>query len=135
MTLPMPMPAAEASRGQGIWSLHLAGPQSRWAQGLPLYVLLRSSITRQPCACIDASPFLYSLFPPPSLPYPFTPHPPNPHSPPAGQFIIEYVGEVLEEEEYVRRKEYYMDIGQRHYYFMNIGNGEVIDACRRVRGS
>jgi hypothetical protein len=22
-------------------------------------------------------------------------------------------------------------IGQRHYYFMNIGNGEVIDACRK----
>ncbi len=24
-------------------------------------------------------------------------------------------------------------VGQRHYYFMNIGNGEVIDACRKVR--
>ena len=23
-------------------------------------------------------------------------------------------------------------VGQRHYYFMNIGNGEVIDACRKV---
>lgn len=22
-------------------------------------------------------------------------------------------------------------VGQRHYYFMNIGNGEVIDACRK----
>ncbi|KAK9809740.1 hypothetical protein WJX73_001840 [Symbiochloris irregularis] len=49
----------------------------------------------------------------------------------AGQFIIEYVGEVLEEEEYVRRRSYYHDINQRHYYFMNIGNGEVIDACRK----
>ncbi|GLC55996.1 hypothetical protein PLESTB_001053200 [Pleodorina starrii] len=49
----------------------------------------------------------------------------------AGQFIIEYIGEVLEEDEYQRRKEYYMSVGQRHYYFMNIGNGEVIDACRK----
>ena len=42
-------------------------------------------------------------------------------------------GEVLEEEEYMRRKEYYLGVGQRHYYFMNIGNGECIDACRKVR--
>jgi len=41
---------------------------------------------------------------------------------------------VLEEEEYLRRKEYYNSTGQRHYYFMNVGNGEVIDACRKVRG-
>lgn len=51
----------------------------------------------------------------------------------AGQFIIEYIGEVLEEEEYMRRKEFYQEVGQRHYYFMNVGNGEVIDACRKVR--
>ncbi len=43
-----------------------------------------------------------------------------------------HAGEVLEEEEYLRRKDYYMSVGQRHYYFMNIGNGEVIDACRKV---
>lgn len=52
----------------------------------------------------------------------------------AGQFVIQYVGEVLEEEEYLRRKHYYIQTGQRHYYFMNIGNGEVIDACRKVCG-
>ena len=40
--------------------------------------------------------------------------------------------QVLEEEEYLRRKEYYQESGQRHYYFMNIGNGEVIDAARKV---
>ncbi len=39
---------------------------------------------------------------------------------------------VLEEEEYLRRKDFYQDVGQRHYYFMNIGNGEVIDALRKV---
>jgi hypothetical protein len=49
----------------------------------------------------------------------------------AGQFVIHYVGEVLEEEEYIRRKEFYIATGQRHYYFMNVGNGEVIDACRK----
>jgi histone-lysine N-methyltransferase SETD2 len=53
----------------------------------------------------------------------------------AGQFLIEYIGEVLEEEEYIRRKQYYIGTGQRHYYFMNIGNGEVIDACRKVGSS
>eukprot|EP00887_Chlorella_sp_A99_P003835 scaffold11.g3835.t1 len=112
----------------------------------------------------------------------------------AGQFVIEYVGEVLEEEEYHRRragvggggrgggggarapgaalqqgrgaargsaaqegraaregglpvrrdaasrppalptlrrrKDYFIRMGQRHYYFMTVGNGEVIDASR-----
>lgn len=52
----------------------------------------------------------------------------------AGQFLVEYVGEVLEEEEYLRRKGWYMATGQRHYYFMNVGNGEVIDACRKASG-
>lgn len=40
--------------------------------------------------------------------------------------------QVLEEEEYMRRKLFYQDVGQRHYYFMTVGNGEVIDACRKV---
>lgn len=40
--------------------------------------------------------------------------------------------QVLEEEEYHRRKGYYLDSLQRHYYFMNVGNGEVVDACRKV---
>lgn len=39
--------------------------------------------------------------------------------------------QVLDESEYDRRKAYYASVGQRHYYFMNIGNGEVIDACRK----
>ena len=42
---------------------------------------------------------------------------------------------MLEEEEYLRRKEYYQESGQRHYYFMNIGNGEVIDAARKASSS
>ena len=48
----------------------------------------------------------------------------------AGTFLIEYVGEVLEEEEYERRKQFYEMSHQRHYYFMNIGNGETVDATR-----
>lgn len=32
---------------------------------------------------------------------------------------------MLDEDEYSRRKDYYMRVGARHYYFMNIGNGEV----------
>ena len=40
--------------------------------------------------------------------------------------------QVLSEEEYMRRKQFYQLSGQRHYYFMNVGNGEVIDACRKV---
>eukprot|EP00884_Botryococcus_braunii_P013408 jgi/Botrbrau1/22068/Bobra.0638s0001.1 len=48
-----------------------------------------------------------------------------------GQFIIEYMGEVLDEDEYSRRKEFYMERSQRHYYFMNVGNGEYIDALRK----
>jgi len=50
---------------------------------------------------------------------------------PAGAFVTEYVGEVLEEAEYARRRAFYADAGQRHYYFMTLGNGEVIDACRK----
>lgn len=49
----------------------------------------------------------------------------------AGQFLVEYVGEVLDEEEYIRRKQFYEASHQRHYYFMNIGNGEVVDATRK----
>ncbi|KDD74466.1 hypothetical protein H632_c1292p0, partial [Helicosporidium sp. ATCC 50920] len=48
-----------------------------------------------------------------------------------GQFVLEYVGEVLAEAEYRRRRIIYAARGQRHFYFMNCGNGEVIDASRR----
>jgi hypothetical protein len=50
-----------------------------------------------------------------------------------GAFIVEYVGEVLDEEEYGRRKDYYASVGQRHYYFMNIGNGEARRHALAVR--
>ena len=41
--------------------------------------------------------------------------------------------QVLEEREYARRKRHYKEIGQRHYYFMSVGNGEVVDACVKVQ--
>ena len=37
--------------------------------------------------------------------------------------------QVVHEREYDARKRRYLDEGQRHFYFMNVGNGEVIDAC------
>lgn len=40
--------------------------------------------------------------------------------------------QVLDEDEYLRRKDFYMEQNQRHYYFMNVGNGEYIDALRKV---
>lgn len=44
--------------------------------------------------------------------------------------MTEYMGEILDETEYLRRRTFYAESGQTHYYFMQIGNGEVIDACR-----
>ena len=42
-----------------------------------------------------------------------------------GQFIIEYVGEVLEESKYALRKQKYTELGQRHYYFMTLSGSEA----------
>lgn len=47
-----------------------------------------------------------------------------------GDFVTEYMGEVVDEAEYIRRRTFYAEKGHKHYYFMQIGNGEVIDACR-----
>jgi len=40
------------------------------------------------------------------------------------------MGEVVDEAEYNRRRIFYAEKGHKHFYFMQIGNGEVIDACR-----
>jgi hypothetical protein len=82
--------------------------------------------------CVRACAWLRTFppAPPPSTPPPpnsqTQKHPNHPHPPPPPN------PQVLEEEEYLRRKDYYNGTGQRHYYFMNVGNGEVIDACRKV---
>ena len=47
-----------------------------------------------------------------------------------GDFVTEYMGEIVDEAEYLRRRTFYAENGHKHYYFMQIGNGEVIDACR-----
>jgi len=48
-----------------------------------------------------------------------------------GQFVIEYVGEVVTEEESLRRREEYAAAGVRHMYFMSLSSGELIDACQK----
>ena len=48
-----------------------------------------------------------------------------------GQFITEYVGEVLDERTYAARKAAYDEAGQRHFYFMTVSGSEIIDAFQR----
>ncbi|KAL8171950.1 hypothetical protein V2J09_023754 [Rumex salicifolius] len=46
-----------------------------------------------------------------------------------GQFLIEYVGEVLELPAYEARLRVYASEGHKHFYFMTLNGNEVIDAC------
>uniref|UniRef100_A0ACD5YTL0 Uncharacterized protein n=1 Tax=Avena sativa TaxID=4498 RepID=A0ACD5YTL0_AVESA len=48
-----------------------------------------------------------------------------------GRFLIEYVGEVLDITAYESRQRYYASKGQKHFYFMALNGGEVIDACTK----
>ncbi|KAJ0976840.1 hypothetical protein J5N97_012314 [Dioscorea zingiberensis] len=48
-----------------------------------------------------------------------------------GQFLIEYVGEVLDLATYEQRQKDYASRGQKHFYFMTLNGGEVIDACAK----
>ncbi|XP_062219305.1 uncharacterized protein LOC133919077 [Phragmites australis] len=48
-----------------------------------------------------------------------------------GRFLIEYVGEVLDITSYKSRQRYYASKGQKHFYFMALNGGEVIDACTK----
>nr|CAB3450032.1 unnamed protein product [Digitaria exilis] len=48
-----------------------------------------------------------------------------------GRFLIEYVGEVLDITSYESRQSYYASKGQKHFYFMALNGGEVIDACSK----
>ncbi|CAN8234244.1 unnamed protein product [Cochlearia groenlandica] len=45
-----------------------------------------------------------------------------------GQFLIEYVGEVLDMQSYESRQKDYASMGQKHFYFMTLNGNEVIDA-------
>ncbi|GAA0183197.1 hypothetical protein LIER_30657 [Lithospermum erythrorhizon] len=48
-----------------------------------------------------------------------------------GQFLIEYVGEVLDMHSYEARQRDYAMQGHKHFYFMTLNGSEVIDACAK----
>ncbi|MCD7469283.1 hypothetical protein HAX54_008211 [Datura stramonium] len=48
-----------------------------------------------------------------------------------GQFLIEYVGEVLDLHAYEARQKEYALKGHKHFYFMTLNGSEVIDACAK----
>ncbi|PIA27202.1 hypothetical protein AQUCO_08200016v1 [Aquilegia coerulea] len=48
-----------------------------------------------------------------------------------GDFLIEYVGEVLDLNAYEARQREYASRGQKHFYFMTLNGSEVIDACAK----
>ncbi|CAO2834241.1 unnamed protein product [Amaranthus hypochondriacus] len=50
-----------------------------------------------------------------------------------GQFLIEYVGEVLDLHSYEARQKDYAAKGHKHFYFMTLNTNEVIDAS--VKGN
>lgn len=50
---------------------------------------------------------------------------------PAGDFIMEYVGEVLDSEQFEKRANDYSNDKNRHYYFMALRSDAVIDATTR----
>eukprot|EP00899_Mesostigma_viride_P020227 jgi/Mesvir1/28205/Mv04757-RA.1 len=49
----------------------------------------------------------------------------------SGQFVMEYVGEVLSVKQFEARKEEYRKTGLLHHYFMALNQKEYIDACRK----
>ncbi|KAF3640375.1 putative premnaspirodiene oxygenase-like [Capsicum annuum] len=48
-----------------------------------------------------------------------------------GQFLIEYVGEVLDMHAYEARQKEYALKCHKHFYFMTLNGSEVIDACAK----
>ena len=51
----------------------------------------------------------------------------------SGDFIMEYVGEVVDPEEFRSRVKRYSREGQEHHYFMALKSDEIIDAT--VKGN
>jgi len=51
---------------------------------------------------------------------------------PANTFLIEYIGDIIDQEEYKTRKEQYDKEGLKHFYFMMIQDNEIIDASKRA---
>ncbi|KAI8997299.1 hypothetical protein BDB01DRAFT_735111 [Pilobolus umbonatus] len=50
---------------------------------------------------------------------------------PMNTFIMEYIGEVIPQSEFIMRTREYDAEGFKHYYFMTLKNDEIIDATRR----
>ncbi|KAI9244516.1 hypothetical protein EDC94DRAFT_530853, partial [Helicostylum pulchrum] len=50
---------------------------------------------------------------------------------PSNCFIMEYIGEVIPQTEFIRRTREYDAEGFKHYYFMTLKNDEIIDATKR----
>lgn len=50
---------------------------------------------------------------------------------PRDAFIHEYIGEVIDETRFQRRREQYEKDGERHFYFMMLSQGEYIDATQK----
>ena len=46
----------------------------------------------------------------------------------SGQFVMEYVGEVLDYKQFKSRSKQYSKQGQEHFYFMAVSPEEVVDA-------
>lgn len=51
---------------------------------------------------------------------------------PSRTFLIEYIGDIIDKEEYKIRKQKYDNEGLKHFYFMMIHDNEIIDACKRA---
>jgi SET domain-containing protein len=49
-----------------------------------------------------------------------------------GDFVYEYMGEVIGTAEFERRREVYHERGDKHFYFMTIDGDEVIDATEKA---
>lgn len=49
----------------------------------------------------------------------------------AGDFIYEYIGEVINEGQFRRRMLQYDEEGIKHFYFMSLSRGEFVDATRK----
>ncbi|KAI8085783.1 uncharacterized protein B0P05DRAFT_533685 [Gilbertella persicaria] len=50
---------------------------------------------------------------------------------PANAFIMEYIGEVIPNHEFIRRTKEYEAAGLQHYYFMTLKTDEIIDATKK----
>ena len=48
-----------------------------------------------------------------------------------GDFVYEYLGEMIDNAEFNKRKEGYHERGDQHFYFMNVDGNEVIDATEK----